>query len=321
MKTVLAFLLILSFHAFAQLGGPSIGLVPDAGSVRVMYGSAAAGAVGDWQDPGQALALVEVSPSQDLVLASAADSGQLLLVSRSRNAPPTPVTGAAASPDRIVFSPNGSAAALWFAASSHIQVIAGLPNAATVRDVDTAYLDASPTSLAVSDDAAWVVGAWPQGAYAFGPDGQPILLPTDGAPMAVAFFHARPDLAMITPRQVVTIAGVGQQSAVTVLWSNPNPPTDAPAQTAVGFAVSSDNQRVSVTGNWGGIYTINLASNNEGSYVMCGCTPTALASLGGTLYRLTGVVEGSVKVYDAAVNQVWTVPLANTAAGVNGGGQ
>ena len=258
MKLSYSLVLFTSCYVFGQLGGPSIGLVPDAGSIRAMYGSAAAGAVGDWQDPGLALSLIEVSPSQDFVLATSAESGQVLLISRSAGVQPTPITGAAASPDRIAFSPNGTAAALWYAASNHIQVISGLPNAAMVRDIDASYLAASPVSIAVSDDGAWVVGAWAQGAYAFGIDGQPVLLPTDGAPMAVAFFHARPDVALITPNQVAMVTSLGQQSASTVLWSNPNPSSTAPAQVAVGFGVSSDNQRVSVTGNWGGVYTLSL---------------------------------------------------------------
>ena len=313
--------LTVSSVAFGQLNGPSLGVVPDTGAIRSMYGSAAAGAVGDRVELGAALSLVEVAPSQDFVLASAAESGKMLLVPVAKSVVPMQLLGIASAPDKIVFSPNGSAAALWFANVAQIQIISGLPASASIRNLDVSYLSGMPLSIAISDDGQWAAGVWSNGVYAFGPEGQPRLLPTEGAPMAVAFFHGKQDATIITSSQVLTISDLGGQASSTLLWNNPSPANDAPAQVAVGFAVSADNQRITVTGDWGGVYTINLANNNEGSYVMCGCTPTGLASLGGSLYRLTGMVDGAVKVYDAAANQVWMVPLANTNTGANGGGQ
>ena len=51
----------------------------------------------------------------------------------------------------------------------------------------------------------------------------------------------------------------------------------------------------------------------------CGCAPTGLAGLGGSLFRLTGAKAGTLRLFDATTNELWFVPLA--AAAVDGGQQ
>jgi hypothetical protein len=302
----------LAGAACAQLRGPLLGYVPDGGSIRAMYGIPAAGAVGSVLDAGRQLTLVAVSPTQTFALATA-NTGVLLLLTPNANGSAVsvaPVAGAAAGSDRIVFSPNGGIAALWY--QGHIQIISGLPSNPVTRVVDASFLTGAPSALAVSDDGQWTAGAWPEGVYAFGPQNQVITLPVEGLPEALCFFHSKADVAVITATQVVTIADIGGAATPTVLWSKPPDPPDstAPVQVAVGLATSFDNRHLTVTGNLGGLFTFDLASG--ASYGNdCGCSPTGLFGLGGSLFRLTGLKDNAVQVFDAATNELWFVPLAS----------
>jgi hypothetical protein len=228
------------------------------------------------------------------------------------------VNGAASGADRIVFSPSGTAAVLWFAASGRMQVVSGLTAAPSVRDIDASFLGGDPAGLAVSDDGQWVAGAWSSSVYAFAPDGRAPALPVAGPAEALCFFHGRADLAVITATQVVIVSDIGGAAVPNVIYNKPNdPPDTAPVQVAVGFAVSFDNRYLAIAGNLGALATFDLtAGSSVGGN--CECAPSGLEAMGGALFRLTGVSEGALKVFDASSNDVWFVPLA---APVGGGQQ
>ena len=187
----------LTVGASAQVRGPVMGYLPDNGALRTLYGIPAAGWVGDAVTPDRPLSHIEMSPDQSRALAIAADTGALMLLT-----PATGVTvhvnGAASGADRIVFSPSGTAAALWFSAGGHMQVVSGLAATPAVRDIDASFLGGDPAGLAVSDDGQWVAGAWSSSVYAFGPDGRASVLPVAGPAEALCFFHGRADVAVIT---------------------------------------------------------------------------------------------------------------------------
>ena len=313
--------LALTGAACAQVRGPVMGYLPDNGALRTLYGIPASGWVGDAVTPDRALSLIEMSPDQSRALAIAADTGALMLLT-----PATGVTahvnGAASGADRIVFSPSGTAAALWFSANDHIQVISGLAAVPSVRDVDASFLGGAPTGLAVSDDGQWVAGAWSSNVYAFGPAGGASALPVAGPAEALCFFHGRADVAVITASQVVIVSDIGGAVVPNVIYNKPNDPANtAPVEVAVGFAVSFDNRYLSIAGNLGALATFDLTAGSSAGG-NCNCTPSGLAGMGGSLYRLTGVNDGALKVFDASSNDVWFVPLAApVTASASAGGQ
>ena len=316
----------LTGAACAQLRGPVMGYLPEDGALRPIKGIPAAGSVGDPLAADRALSRIEVSPDQTRALALAADTGALLLFTPGAGSS-VAVQGAASAADRIVFSPSGTAAALWYSAAQRIQVVSGLSATPSVRDLDASFLGADPAGFAVSDDGQWVAGAWSSSVYAFGPDGQLTVLPVDGPAEALCFFHGRADVAVITATQVVIIADIAGAAVPNVIWSKPNdpPPADPttapPVEVAVGFAVSFDNSHLSVAGNLGHLFTFDLtAGTSVGGD--CACSPTGLFGMGGSLFRLTGLKDGAVKVFDASTNEVWFVPLAVPAAvSATAGGQ
>ena len=298
----------LTTAALAQVSGPVMGLVPDRGTIRAMRGIPAAGNVDLPMDAGSALSLIEAS-NQNFALATS-DAGQVLLISLSTDGASVssaPVTGATANPDKIFMSPNATAAALFYAADQHVEVLAGLPQAPAIRKIDLSTLAAGTlTALAVSDDGQALAVAGTSSVTYLGTSR--IALPVAGSPQAFAFFHGSKDVAVITDLEVVTFADPAGAATRTPVWSKPSG-SGPNAQSTVGFALSPDNSHLTITGNLGGVESFDL-SNNSATYVDCGCTPTALAHLGGSVYRLTGVESGSVKLYDASASEILFVPAA-----------
>ena len=220
-----------------------------------------------------------------------------------------------AGASRIVYSPSGKAAALWFSSTGHVQVVKGLPAAPSARDTDASFLGGDPGALAVSDDGSWVMGAWAGQVYALGPDSAVKAVAVNGAAQALCFFHGSLNAAVITANEVVTISDIGGGATPKTIWSKPEDAgQEASAQTAVGLAVSFDNSRLTVAGSAGGLFTFDLATG-QSLGADCGCAPTALAGMGGSMFRLTSAQAGALKVFDAATNEVWIVPLAVAADG------
>ena len=312
----------LTVGAVAQVRGPVMGYLPDNGALRTLYGIPAAGWVGDTVAPDRPLSSIEVSPDQSWALAVAADTGALMLLTPASGVT-VHVNGAASGADRIVFSPSGTAAALWFSASGRVQVVSGLAATPSVRDIDASFLGSDPVGLAVSDDGQWVAGAWSSSVYAFGPDGSASALPVAGPAEALCFFHGRADVAVITATQVVIVTDIGGAVVPNVIYNKPNDSAGTgPIEVAAGFAVSFDNSYLAIAGNLGALATFDLTAGTSAGG-NCNCSPSGLAAMSGSLFRLTGVNDGALKVFDASTNDVWFVPLAApvTASATAGGQQ
>jgi len=326
LRTITFSIFTLTSVAFGQLSGPVMGYLADGSALRAINGIPAAGSVGPAISTDRILSLVQVAPGQAMALATASDTGQVFVTTLSGDGSAlqlTPISGATPSATKIVFSPNGSAAALWFSSTGHIQVLTGLATATTanvgVHDIDASFLAADPSAFAVSDDGQWAIGSWSGKNYAFGPTGQVNTLPVDGTAEALNFLHAKEDVAIITATQVVTVADIAGGAVPTVLWSLPSgAPASSNAPVAVGIAASSDNSQLTIAANTGALFTFNLATG-IGTPADCGCQPDGLTGVGGSVFRLNGFNAGVVKLFDAATNDVWFVPLG--APVVSGGQQ
>jgi hypothetical protein len=309
--------------AFGQLTGPVLGYLPDGSSLRAINGIPAAASVGPAVTADINLGLIQVAPNQPFALATAYSSGAALLVTPSAGGAGlqmVPVNAAAAGATKIVFSPNGTAAGLWFSSTGHLQILTGLASTIAVRDIDASSLGGDPGALAVSDDGQWAVGSWAAKIYALGASAQPTVLPVQGPAEALNFLHASDTAAIITATEVVTVAGIGSVPAPTVVWSLPAGASPSPnAPVAVGIAATADNSVLAIAANTGALFTLNLATG-AGTPADCGCKPIGLFGLGGAVFRLTGISTGPLKLFDASSNDVWFVPLA-AAPSVAGGQQ
>ena len=107
-----ALLGIASTAAWAQVGAPVLGLLPDRGQIHPVNGIAASASIAPALDFGVQFLQAAIAPRQNFALVSAASGAVLLAVSGTARQPL--LAGLSANPDAIVLSPLGSAAVLWF---------------------------------------------------------------------------------------------------------------------------------------------------------------------------------------------------------------
>lgn len=297
--------------AFAQVGGPFLGYVPDGTRIRPMRGLPAAGAI-DAAIPGRGFSHIAIPPQQYFAVVTAADTGEVLVAQEviTGGFTYTQIPAASLNPDMLAISPGGASAALWFPLSGHLQAIGGLPNSPVVHDIDATFLNEAPTAIAISDDGQWAAGLWAAGVYAFGPNGEVIPLQTDPGVVALEFFHNNHQLALATAARATSIADVGGSTQASVLY-------DYSAQTLAprAIAVSADNRLAVVAASNGTLIDISVADGTA-TTVDCGCSPAGLFGLGGAVFRLNGIApKRDLKVFDAAAGAVLIVPPAQSLAG------
>jgi len=292
MRAVLAFLIGAS--AWAQISAPRLGLIADGPRIRSMDGIKGSAVIGGAIDTGRDLNVIAISPRQDYAIASAADNGDVLLIAAT-----TTHLGAASSPDKIVISPTGSSASLWFGQASHFQVITGLPANPSMREVDATFLG-TPRTFAVADDGR-IAGAWDTGVFSFAPDGSVSQLQADDGVSAMAYYANRPDLVLATSTRVFSFS---DSAGSATLYDSSNQPI-----TAAGLAISMDNRRAILADSNGAIYSIDLAAGPV-SIIQCDCNPEGVWAVNNSLFRLT---TQTVKLFDADSNTILAVPGAAPA--------
>ena len=305
--------LTASASAWAQVEAPVFGYLPDGTHLRPVFGIPASASIGAAADFGRDFARIAVSPRQDLAIVAAADTGAVFVASAAGTM--TPIAGADANPDRIFLSPRGSAALLWNASNGRLQIVTGLPGSPSVRNADATFLNTLPHAFAVSDDGQFAAGAFADGVWLFGPQGQATPLPSQERAAALAFFAGRADLAVVTATHVFSIKDVGGQPAVSMLY-------EGPRMAPVGVALSADNLHLVAPEVSGRLLSLDL-SNGSAARFDCGCSPEGAFSMGRSVFRFTGLKGAVFKVFDASTGDVFFVPLAAGSgdAGPNGTGQ
>lgn len=290
---------------YGQVGAPQLGWVPDGTRIRPVYGIPAAAAVGAPIPADQDFVLIAASPARDYVLVSAADTGTVSIYTPQQGL--VPIANAGRAPDSIVLSPRGSSAALWFSSLNQVQVITGLPDAASVRAVDASFLGSSPAALAISDDGTWLAGAGMSGVYAAGPDGEVNRLPIESA-IALTFFQGTHNLAAAGAAGLQMVTGLDGFAVASTLLT----PADS-LLLPVAVAATSSNQTLILADRSGSVTTIDIASGTTASSD-CGCQPLGLFGMGPSAFRLTGLEGGAFKLFNAASGEILFVPLAATEA-------
>jgi hypothetical protein len=291
--------------AESQIEGPKLGFAYDrqAAAVRPILGIPGSALFGE--PIALDLKNAIVSPSQNFAIgASGDDSAVQILV--FADAKLRPLQGAHAAPDRIVLSPNGTAAAL--VSGSHLQIFSGLPSDSPVTgEFD---LTAAPTALAISDDGAIVLAATAESEtsalYSYALDGSSKRLLTAGQITSIAFLNLSHDavFADAAQRNVILLRDATDASIV----SNVDQPT--------AIAASLDNRTILVTS--AASHSITTVSLADGASVStpCGCTPVTLARLqGGAVFRVTDVGDGPAWLFDSSGPEprVFFIPQAGVS--------
>jgi len=145
---------------------PTLGWVFDgqAQAIRPIVGTLGAAIVGPQIDAGFPVATASIASQQGFAIVVSAEDQRVRTVTlRHNESVVREVKAADTAPDRIVLSPSGTAALLYFSRAGRVQVITGLPlDAAVEHEFSLSDREITPTGWAVSDDgdrSLFVTGA------------------------------------------------------------------------------------------------------------------------------------------------------------------
>lgn len=278
--------------------GPVVGYIFDKShsAVRPILGIPGASTLGKPLDHGFAAVQGAVAPSQEFALLVRAEDGivHLALLSQGTGEPRL-LEGVPAKPVRIVFSPDGAAAAFFYESeeSRRLVVVTGLPSEPVVQPERA--LAALPPAFAVADDGyALAAFSGEETLDAFEPDGGHYPLNYTGKIAAIGFLHRSRQAvaASSSDRKLFTVSADGVLS-------------EGIAVTApVALSVSRDNQRVVVVENESsGVTELDL-STGETRVSTCPCAPTSVERMAANaLFRLNELSRGPLWLLDSGARE------------------
>jgi len=299
-----------------NLSGPVSGFVFDNSGLvlRPIKGVPGASLLGDGINFGIDVAAVYVAPRQDSAIVVGTDQSlHLFLLSGSA---PTEVSlgGVAGLPERVIFSPSGTAVALI--ASGSARVLTGLPNApvlagsikvesvtmAQMTGAFSSHVSSSP-AISLSDDGNYLLTVAQGSARLLSVQGQNRSLIPVQANALVAFAAGGHDAAVLDSLSGLTLIHDAAGAAGTQLLAVPDEGLAGP----VGLAFSQDKQTVYVASATAqSVAAFNLAAASR-SAIACACSPSTLAPLG-NLFRLTDQAPGApLWILDSAAASPRTV--------------
>jgi len=288
----LGFVVLTAAMAAGQQGriaGPVVGFVFDgsARAIRPILGIPGASVLGDPLAVGCDLSYAAVSPRLDSAVAAAADGSFHVFKLNAGAATEVAANGITAAPERAVFSPSGSAAAVY--AGSRIQVITGLPASPTPgATFDISGLLAMPGSrghhpltgsFAVSDDGQYVLVAEGSGVQAFGPGASRQVLSAQGA--FVAFAPGSHDAAVAGSGVTILKDVAGSAAPQSIAGEDAT-------RAAIGAAFSADGGKLYVASKSAQSVTVFDLSAGTNNAVGCDCTPAGITPMG-NVYRMNEV--------------------------------
>jgi hypothetical protein len=298
-----------------QLSGPVAGFVFDgAGRVlRPIQGIPGASLLGDPMSFGFDLAAVYVSPRQDSALVVGADQSLHFFGINAGATTEISLGGLTGVPQSVVFSPSGTAAALF--ALGKVRVLTGLPNAPTLAATVTipgsgqtvpprpGSKDGSrpartpAESLALSDDGTYLLTVSGGEARLLSIHGENRTLLPAQADALVAFAAGGHDAAVMDSVAGLTLIRDAAGAAGTQVLAVPDDGLASPA----GLAFSQDEKTLYVASAGAqSVAAFNLAAGSR-TAIGCACTPATLAPMG-NLFRLTELTSAPLWILDTGAS-------------------
>jgi DNA-binding beta-propeller fold protein YncE len=302
----LVLLAVAASPVFAQSGvaGPISGYVFDrsASVLRPILGIPGASLLGAGLDAGSQLTAAYVAPGQNWVLAATAD-GPVFLRLTGGAISRIPVNGVTASPERVAFSPSGTAVALY--AAGRIQVVEGLPDAPRVTGALATGVSARSSqesaaarsrrgvgSFAVSDDGLYVLYADGGSIRLWGAGGENFTVIEADSNAIVAFAPGGHKAAVADPTGGVQllgdVAGAGSRRSLAA----------ASMAYPVGLAFSADGGKLFLADAGARQVTAYDLAAGAQTVTSCDCVPAGLFAMGG-LFRLNDAGAAPLWLLDA----------------------
>lgn len=299
---VLACVPALAVHAQQrQVASPVAGYVFDGAALRPIAGVMGGATLGGAISLGATATAAAISPQLDSTIVTASDGSLHLFRLAGQSATEVAWNGMPRGPARLVYSPSGTAAAIYV--SGRVQVVSGLPSAPLaafsielgLSPVESPRQSAvaAPAAMALSDDAAWLLVANDARLRLLGASGSSSVLIEGAREVSLAFApggHAAsvlngagpwldvyPDVAA-APAQRIAAPGLAEPA---------------------GLAFSADGKLVVAAARAGKAITIFNLATGGAITLACNCAPTGVERMG-RLLRLTEAGAGPVWLVDTA---------------------
>lgn len=296
-----------------NLSGPVAGFVFDGSgrAMRPIQGIPGASLLGDPVSFGIDVASAYIAPRQDSAFVVGTDQSLHLFL--LKNGVPTEVSlgGVTGVPERVVFSPSGTAAAL--VASNTARILTGLPSAPTligsikVESLSIYMVEGLANAhwsspLALSDDGAYMLNVIQGSVRLLSAQGQNRhLIPAQDTAL-LAFAAGGHDAAVMDSLTGLTLIRDAAGAASTQLLAAPDAGLAGPA----GLAFSNDKQTLYVASSTAqSVVAFNLAAASR-TVIGCACTPTTMESMG-NLFRLTELTGDPLWLFDGTAATPRTV--------------
>jgi hypothetical protein len=298
-----------SLAGFAQaqqgsVAGPVAGFVFDRGAqaLRPLPGIPGASTVGGPISSGYQLTAAYVAPRLDSVFGVAADGSTHYFTLSSTTLSEVSIDGLMAQPERVAFSASGAAAVLY--SSGQAQMVVGLPGSPSLAGSLALRQGARaihPTSLAISDDGAYLLFAVGGSIQLASQSGGVRAVISAGAGASVAFAPGAHDAAIAARgtgvMMIRDVPGSAVQQNLAV--------DDGSFEVVAGLGFSQDGARVFVaTAAAQPVIVLDLSGNRTS--VACACSPTELAPMGNA-FRLNELGAGPLWLADAGLSGPRTV--------------
>jgi hypothetical protein len=303
----------------ASLGGPTLGFILDnpSNGIRPILGLPGASHFGELLGGGLMIRSFAASPRQGYILATTGEDRAPVLIREagSELSIRTP-EGMAAGVDRLVLSPRGTAAALYYRDANRVSVISGLPaQAAPAGEFDLSVLRGAPGPMAVSDDGKMLLIA------SAGADSGVLYLASNGeAPrpvwnlrnVAAVEFIGLTDNALVADgeeNRLYLFREVGGSLQVSLLADEKDGIASPRA-----VAASEDGRRAIVASDLSRSVVVIDLDGGPPRALTCSCTPVALNRLqGNAVFQLTEYSSEPMWVLDgdAAEPRLVFVPPAS----------
>jgi WD40 repeat protein len=290
--TSLAVVLLLAQQGSVE--GPVSGYVFDSSAqgLRPILGVPGASLFGAPVDFGFAISSAYAAPRQDAAFVVAGD-GSLHVFSLNRTtATEQSVSNLVKSPQRVLFSPSGTCAAIY--AGGSVQVVTGLPNSATVSGGVDLPSGTVPDSLAVSDDGSVLLVSAGKAVWLYGSSNALGKLMDTAGPAMLAFASGGHDAAIDDPAGAGVVlfhdlTGAGSSQVLAA------PDDTISASSALAF--SADGKSLLLASSKGqSVTTIDLVAGARNA-IACTCSPSTLARMG-NMFRLTDLGKEPLWVLD-----------------------
>jgi hypothetical protein len=161
---------------------------------------------------------------------------------------PSSLTGAMSHPDQVAFSPRGSAAALYSEADGRIQILTNLPAQPSITKNLSLSRQGTPSSIAISDDAAVILAAFP--------DGRLLVASTGTAWVNLPLAFTPRDWSFLPGTHHLVLSDALQKTIV--LFTN----VETPARTSQILAQDILADRIAVTKDGGELIAASAASGD-----------------------------------------------------------